>query len=337
MAGAGIGLQGLRTFQFGKESTRGTAVAATSKMAVEDVQFEPIDTVSRPKLAKGVLLRNPGNELVVTRGTRIVIPDTALIYDQIQNFLSSLRGAVTPTGTNPYTWAFTPLLTADPAPDAWTIERRLSDGTDNIDNEWAYCLWSVLKFTYQIDQPLTFSAEGFGRRVQASTLTAALSLPAVEIPPTALCQAWIDSTWAALGTTQIAGQVLKAEVTINTGLKPKLAFDGRTDLDFTTYVFDPTMRGIDVALTVMVKTSAGQYATEKTAAEALTKRALRLKVLGTSSREFTLDMLLTHEKGSLFTIGSEDGQDIVEMKLVDANDGTNWLTAKVVNAVAAYT
>jgi hypothetical protein len=331
-----LSLFGLRTYQWGKESTRGTAVAATSKMAVELVDFEPLDAVHRPALAKGVLLRNPGNETVITRGTRIAVPETPVVYDQIQNFLSSLKGAVSPSGTNPYTWAYAPSLTANPAPDSWTIERRLSDGSAHIDNEWAYALWSELKFVYQIDRPLMFSAEGFARRVQASTLTAALALPTTEIPPAPLARCWIDAAWANLGTTLVAAQVLRAEVTIRTGLKPKMTFDGRADLDQTTHVFDPKERGIDAALTLMVKADSGQYATEKTAAEAQTLRAVRLEILGTSSREFELDMLLKHERGSLFHVGQEDGQDIVELKLQDATDGTNWLSAKVVNAVAAY-
>lgn len=336
-----IALYAARAYQWGKEATRGTAVPATSKIAVGTIDFDPLDAVHRPALAKGVLLRNPGNETVITRGTGLAVPETELIYDQIQNFLSSLKGGVTPVGAGAdKTWTFAPSLTADPAPDSWTIERRLSDGTNFIDNEWAYCLWSELKFLYQIDRPLMLSATGFGRRVQSSTLTAALSLPTVEIPPTALAQVWIDSTWAALGTTQVTGQVLKAEITIKTGLKPKLTFDGRADLDFTTYVFDAKERGIDATMTMMVKASSGQYATEKTAAEAQTLRAMRFKVLGTvvgaSNREFSLDMLLKHEKGSLFMVGQEDGQDIFDSVLVEATDATNWLSAKVVNAVAAY-
>lgn len=336
MPGSGNAIKGLRLYQWGKEVTRGTLVAATSKIAVAEVDFDPTDFVDRPPLAKGIALRNPGSETVITRGTKISVPDTELIYDQIQNFLASLKGGVTPTGVNPYTWTYAPSLSADPAPDSWTMERRLTDGTSFIDNRWAYCLWEEIKFSYQLDRPLMFSATGFGRRVQSNALTGALALPTIEIPPTPLAQVWIDSTWATLGTTLAATQVLKADVTVKTGLKPKMAMDGRADLDFSTYVFDPHARSVDAALTVMVQAAGGQYAIEKTAAEAQTLRAMRFKVLGTTSREFTLDMLLKHEAGSVFKVGEDDGQDIVEFKLQDATDATNWLSAKVVNAVSAY-
>jgi hypothetical protein len=336
MPGSGIAVEDLRLHQWGKEAARGTLVAATSKIAIEGMDFEPLDSVDRPDLAKGLAIRTPGNETVITRGTRISVPETDLIYDQIHNFLSSLKGGVTPTGANPYTWTFAPSLTADPAPDSWTLERRLSDGTNNVDNRWGYCLFSELKFSYQLDRPLRFSAQGFARRVQPGPITAALALPTIEIPPSPLAQAWIDSTWAALGTTLVSTQILKADVTIHTGLMPKLALDGRADLDFSTYIFNGKERGIDVEMTAMVQAAGGQYATEKTAAEAQTLRAMRLKVLGTSSREMTFDMLLKHVAGSVFKVDEEDGQDIVQFKLQESNDATNWLSAKVVNAVAAY-
>lgn len=334
---AGLALFSARKYQWGKEATRGTAVAATSQIAVSEIQFDPSDLVHRPRLAKGLLIRNPGNEVVVNRGTGLIVAETELAYDQIQNFLSSLQGGRTGVGAGAdKTWTFAPSLTADPAPDAWTIERRLSDGTDSIDNEWAYCLWSEIEILYQIDRPLMFRATGFGRRVQASTLTAAQALPTIENPPTPLSQVWIDSTWAALGTTAVAGQVLRARITVHTGLKPKLTLDSRADLDFTTYVFDAQERFVELEATLMVKASAGQFATEKTAAEAQTLRAMRFKVLGTTSRELTLDMLLKHEKGSVQMLGQEDGQDTFDVRLVSSTDNTNWLSAKVVNAVAAY-
>lgn len=327
-------IEGLRLFQWGKETTRGTAVAATSKIAVEGIEFEPVDEVSRPKLAKGLLHRNPGSETIIRRGTTSRIPETPVVYDQLQHLLSmSVKGGVVATGLDPFTWTFARSLTADPAPDAWTIERRLSDGTTNKDNEWAYALLSTLRFLYVRDQPLRFSAEGFARRVQASTLTAALAMPVIEIPPSPLAKVWIDSTWAAIGTTQVSAQVLRADITFHTGLKPLWSLDGRADLDFTTHLLDPSEVGLDAELVLLV---AGQYDTEKTAAEAQTLRGVRLQVLGTQTRELTLDMLLKHERGSVFAVGSEDGQDIVTMRLTDSDDGTNIFQAKAVNKIGTY-
>ena len=327
-------VQKLRTFQWGKETTRGTAVAATSKIALEGMDIESTDTVYRPQWLVGKLHRYPGgNETAITRGTIWKIPETPVIYDQLQHLFSmSIKGGVTATGVNPYTWSFARSITADPAPDSWTLERRLTDGSTPVDNEWAYALCGKLTFHYQLDQPLKVEAEGFARRVQASTLTPALSLPATEVASShASC--YIDSTWANLGVTQITGQVLEAKVEFLTGLMPFDTLDGRTDLDFTTYVFNGANTGLNVTLRML---SGAQYSTEKTAAEAQTLRAIRLDVTGSASRELKLDMLVKHEGGSLVKVDEVDGQDVFEMKLVDSDDGTNLFAATLVNAVNTY-
>lgn len=327
------GVEGLRLFQWGKETTRGTAVAATSKIAVPFIDFEPTDRVDRPKLAKGLAHRNPASETQVMRGTRFTVPEAPVVLRQTQHWLGmSVATVPSATGVGPYTWTFTRSLTADPAPTTRTIERRLTDGSNSIDNEWAYCLLSRISFHYRRDETLKFSAEGFARRVQASTLTAAQALPTIEIPVTPLAKVWIDSAWASLGTTQITGQVQKADLTFHTGLKPWSGFDGRTDLDFSKYVLDADEVGMDLELELLVETSSGQYATEKTAAEAGTLRAIRLEVdEGTNTLE--LDGLYKHEAGSVFKVGSQDGQDIVGMRLVDSDDGTNLFKALLTNAI----
>lgn len=329
----------LQLLQWGLEvaATHGTAVAATSKIACEGITFTPLDTVAHPRIAKGILAANPGNFTHVMRGTDFTVAESPLVYDQFQNWLRmAVVGAVAASGgVAPFTWAFARSMTVDPAPDSFTIERRLSDGANFIDNEWAYCMLRTLRIAYAAGEPLRFSADGFARRIQGSTLTAAQALPTVEIPPAALATLKIDSTWATVGQTAVSSQLLSAEVIFKTGLVPKMTLDGRTDLDFTTYILNPEEVDLDVTLRMLIKTSSGQFATEKTAAEAAeqTLRAVRLNIAGTSSRQLQIDMLLKHALGSLQTIASEDGQDIVEMKFVGATDATNLLNIVLINTV----
>lgn len=326
-------IYGLRLYQWGPETIRGTAVPATSKIATDDLDLQPTDNFDRPKLAKGLLHRNPGSETVVGRGTTWKTAESILVPSQQQHFCSmGIAGAITATGVGPFVWTFPRTLTADPAPKTFTFERRLSDGVSPIDNEWAYAFASMLKWSYQIDRPILFSAEGFARRVQASALTAALAMPAINPPPAPLTQVWIDSTWAALGTTLVTAQVLKADVTYRTGLKPKPTLDGRTDLDFTTHIFDAAECGLDVDLVIM---AGAQYAIEKTASEAGTLRALRLRTT-VGADIVQLDCLLKHEPASTFGVGNEDGQDTSAFKLVDSDDGTNMFQAVITNAIGTY-
>src|SRR3990170_5181112 len=115
--------QGLTIIQSGREATKGTAVAATSKFAVEGFTTRPIDAIIRPKIIKGVLLANPGDELAVHRGMEWEFSNTPLIYNQLQQFLAMVYvGGVSPTGTDPYTWTYTRNPLADPALDSRTFE-----------------------------------------------------------------------------------------------------------------------------------------------------------------------------------------------------------------------
>lgn len=331
-----LALSALRQYQWGLEgdSTPGTAVAATSKIAVEGITFTPTDFFVRPRIAKGLITRYPGDETVIGRGTTFSVPESPFVYDQGHHWCAlAVEGDVTADGVDPYTWTYTRDITADPDVNTRTLEQRISDGTNHIDYEYAYALLSQLRWIYTLDQPLRFSAEGFARRVQSSTFTASQALPTILIPPAPLAKIWIDSAWASLGTTQVTAQVLSADVAFMTGYLPKMTLDGRSDLDFTTHVLNAENVGLDVTIRMLIKADSGQFAAEKTAAEAGTLRAVRLKVDSGSGNTLSLDMLLKHEAASIQTIGSEDGQDIVELKLVDATDGANLFEVIVGNQV----
>lgn len=326
-------LKPLSLYQWGQEVTRGTAVAATSKMLMP-VDFEEEDEVERPALALGYAIAHRGNEFAVRRGTKFTIPDFPLNYEQapaLCNMAVAIDAA--PTGLDPYTWTFTPSLTADPALASRTLERRLTDGTNSIDDEWAYAMLEELTLKWEHGRPLMCSAAGFARRRQNSTLTAAQVAPTPEHIPSQLLTVSIDAAWANLGTTTPASQILNGEFKIVTGLKPYLAADGRSDLDFSSHEFDPNIRLHTLKFRLLVRNSA-QFATEKAAAEALTLRAVRLAFAGTDSRTLTIDGLYRHEKGSIQKVDEIDGQDVVDISLIGTTDATNHLSIEVVNHVA---
>jgi len=327
----------LSLYQWGKETVRGTAVPATSKILCHGIDFEAEDEVYRPQHALGIGFENPGQEFVVRRGSKFTVPDFPINYEQLPHWLlMALKGAVTPTGTDPYTWTFTPALGADPALEARTLERRLTDGAASIDYEWAYAMLSKLGIKWTTGQPIMIGAEGFARRVQGSTLTPALTAPTPENVPAELVTVAIDATWATLGVTAIAAQILSGEFGFDTGYLPFASADGRTDLDFTSHEFNPRARRYTLKLRCLVK-NAGQFATEKTAAEAQTLRAVRLRWTGSdgaTARRVTIDALYKHVPGSLFKVDEIDGQDVVDFDLVQSTDATNALAVVVINHVA---
>lgn len=330
----GVYNEALTIVQSGRESTKGTLVATTSKTAVERIIVRPKDQLARPKLLKGLKLANRGNELAVMRGIEWEIPDTPVIYNQLQQFLAmAYKGGVTPTGANPYTWTYPRDPTIHPTLDSRTFEVRQTDGATPNDWKFGYTMLEALEFTGAENEPLKFNARGYARRIQTATLTAAQALPSIAIPPMALSQVYIDSTWANLGTTAIAGQVLGWKYRFETGSKPLMTADARSDLDFTVDIIDEDAVRLAIEL-VILATAGGQWATEKTAAEAGTLRAVEIRaVVGADSLK--LQGLAKHTPGSVFPDDLREGQRIVTLRLEGSTDDTNFAQAILINSKSA--
>jgi len=297
--------------------------------------IRPIDEIVRPKIIKGLLLANPGDELAVHRGMEWEFSNTPLIYDQLQQFLAmTYKGAVAPSAGPPYTWTYTRDPLADPALDSRTFEMRQTDGTTPNDIEFAYGMCQSLEISGAENEALRMAARGFGRRIQSSTLTAAQALPTVVIPPMALSSVYIDSTWATIGTTNVAGQVLGWKYRIESGVVPLMTADARSDLDFTVHVLD--WNEVKFALEiVMLANASGQWATEKTAAEALTLRAVEIRAVVSSNASLKLRLLAKHTMGSVFPSDLQDGQRVVTLALEGSTDNTNVAEAILINTASA--
>jgi hypothetical protein len=324
---------GLTVAQWCREGTPGVDAATTSKIIATEFNAVPMDEVYRPALIQGLLLENPGNEQVIKRWSEITISGP-LSYEQAQNLFAGVLGNdAAPTGSgDPYTWELTRDPAGVPSVATYTIERRITDGSTPIQQAWHYCCIRELTITFADGEPVTYSATLFGRRVQTETLTASQSLPTPEWMPLGVGKMWIDTTWAGLGTTVVATQVTAGSVTFRTGLQPAWTLDQRADLDYSAV--SNGRLGIEASITAKV---GAQYATEKTAAEAQTLRAVRLQFDGSTSRQLLLDILVKHAGGSIFDFGIDDqGDHNVTMPFVGSTDKTNVAQATVINAVSAY-
>jgi hypothetical protein len=307
---------------------RGTAVAATSVMAVETLEWDDADeNLYMPQIANGLLVRNSGQAFPVQHGSRFSLGGQPVIWEQLPHWLSmAIKGDVIPTvEAGPlYRWTFTRNPAADPTPHSFTIQRRFSDGMNNIDQRVAYSMLNQLSISYAENEHLRMSAEGFGRKFESSAITPALTLPAYQIGVSALSTVYINDTWATLGNTQITGEVIGWELTIGTGFFPRATADGRADLDFTMHQMNGEEVMLGLKLTLLMDTA--RYATELAAAAAGALRAVRVNVAGSGNRSLTIDGLFQHNKPSLFKVGESEGQDVVELDLSEATDGTNYLS-----------
>ena len=323
----------LDVYQWGVESVKGTALAATSKIGIEELIISPIDDVVRPQLARGVMVRSPGDEITSRRGVNWTARGPANFAELQHWFGMTVALDAVPVGAAPYVWTHTFDPTALPSLNSYTLERRISDGTNFLDNEWAYVLGQEIMLA-GADGLVTFESSGFARRSQSSTLTAAQSLAAPDVEPSALATIFIDTSWANLGNTQVTGEVLDWSFRFRNGVFPQWTADGRTDLDFTTHLTNGREVSIEASITMLIEASSGQFATERTAAEASTLRAVQMTLAGAGNEALDLKFLAKHTAGSIDDLGEQDGQRVVTLNLQEATDSTNLFEAVLTNDIA---
>src|SRR3990167_9300927 len=113
----------LRVYQIGRETTKGTGVAATTRL-VGDLILRPLATVFIPQPQLGIMLENPTSDVIVQQMTELEWSGD-LTYEQILHLLNmSLKGVITGAGAGAdKTFTFTPVFTADNALNSFTVER----------------------------------------------------------------------------------------------------------------------------------------------------------------------------------------------------------------------
>ncbi len=344
----GIRLAPLSIFQWGKEVTSGTAVAATTQIAAPTVDFDDDDELGFPQLARGYLIGNTGSEFVLRRGMNWSVPAHPPNFTQMLQWMSMSLGSIAAPGASPagvFTWNFTRPLATVPIPETYTLERRLSDGTTFTDFEWAYCHAKSWQLNVNGKGEVTFAINGFGRRRQPSTLTPAINPVAALIPSGARTTISIDATFGGLGGTLVSTQFLDCNLQFDSGFFPIFTCDNRPDQDFTIGGFDPRNSHFNLDVTFLVQ---GQYATELAQAELIGSAALagiryiRVEIThptfitGSSTYLMRFDMVALCKKGSLVKIDEQDGQCIYRLKVGETANGVNpWFSATIRNGSSA--
>lgn len=246
--------------QYGKETTRGTAVAAT-RMLIGG-QVSAISPDKRPrKIAENIGLRSAGNRKVIDQ---YLVSDSLSIPEGYFQALPvifgcGMKGGVTPTETTPskqdYKWDFTPSLAfnASNAPDSLTLEK--GDNTQAFECE--YTMFQRIRISGRVAQgaegaPVAIEAEFFARQWSPVSFTAGLSLPTATPMNAKLARLYLDTTWAGLGTTELENALRAFDIDIMLGAYPKFA--GSAAKTFNEY--GQGIIGAQVALTLEGSTAA---------------------------------------------------------------------------------
>jgi hypothetical protein len=222
-----MGVSNFYTVQYGKETTRGTAVAATKKwlgMANVPADRTPIYTKYKNNLridASAGLIPQ-----IFADGITLDLSGDRPGYYQALPLLFSigLKGNITATevttAQSDYLWTFDPSITSTlNAPDAITLEV----GDENQVFEIEYLMAKSIRIGGKIGSNgfVDCSAECFGRQVTPATLTGALTVPTVEPILANNVRIYLDPTWATLGTTEITGHLSDFSWQMETGVQAR--------------------------------------------------------------------------------------------------------------------
>ena len=224
--------------QYGKESTRGTAVAADTIWTGQVGAMTSDRQIVYPVEQFGV--RAESNRSII--GQRLVTDVLSSEHGTFQQlpvlFGCGLKGGVTAveqnTGSGDYLWDFTPSLTAANAPDSLTIEK----GDDTQAWEAEYCMVERITISGQVQQdnsasPVAIEAAFFGRQWTETSFTGAISLPNAEPLVGILSQLYIDTAWSSVGSTEKTSLLRDFSIEILTGVHPK--FHGGSARTFDAY------------------------------------------------------------------------------------------------------
>lgn len=310
---------------------RGTAVPATSRLAVEQLEWSADDENEyHPRVPNGILMRYTQPGTPVQHGTRFTLPSQAAIWEQLPLWFCMSLGAPVITGDEdgPWTMTWTVAPGTNPNPYAVTLERRFTNGLgNNIDENAAYCMLVDLGLSFAVNEELKLSGgSGFARKfaTMGGGITTALTLPDFEVMVSALSTVYVDTLFSDVGDTLFAEQVIGWSWKFLSGIFPRPTAEGRSDLSFTKHQINGSERGIDLSLTCLLDPTT--YAAEATRAStpATNQFAVRVKVEGSDGRVLTIDQLMQHAK-PLPPISVDQGQDVVTFDLLDCTDGTNAL------------
>ena len=323
--------------QVGKETTRGTAVAATRMILTKDATYRNLESLETFEgQMHGTLARTTVAPVITRNHTEFEISND-LDFEQVLLFLlSGMKGGVTPTTPGrgeARLWTFTPSVTADPLPDAYTIEfaeRDMDASANELELEAPYGITTQIELSGGDEGVPQINASMVARKSVLSTSTPSLALPTITHPSNLQWAAYIDGKWAKLGTTQITGQIYGSTWRFGDFIKPVYYQDGRSALDFSNYEFGPRLAELSLDV-VLDPASGGLVPTEDGNKSAGTLRFVRMQVTGSAfvspdnglSRFIQLDGAYYHAEDSMQERGGDrDGNVVTRVHLLSAYDST---------------
>lgn len=309
-----------KKWQAGLEATRGTAVAATRLLYVLDGELSKNQPTLNYPEDSGDFIQSYENDLgLIEAGGPI--RDAKVTFEDLIFWLSlALKGGVTPSGIDPYTWAFVPSLATD---DLKAATFEWADGPNDWEMPFGMVNSLTLRGTYNDIWKL--SAELIGKDKVATTLTPSIARITREAALFRKTKLYVDPT--TIGTTEVVNRMLEAEITINNNLARN--YSGTQDGLFTDIIRGKRVISGRIRMKFTNKTYYDNWL-------AGTKQKVRLEISGSDSpsRRIRLD---TYGRWQSHVLGEQEGMIYADMELIPMYDAgvTAEVAAEVVNHVSA--
>lgn len=324
--------------QLGRESTKGTAVAATTIWRgvgsflkdEREIEFVP----EQVGLALPVLRTYTPKHLAT-----IALAATPATFEELPHILDA--GLKTATATqdgagSDYIYAYAMSSTAVGTIKTYTIETGDADGNE----ESAYCFVTDFTLSGERGAAVMVSSNWVGRTVGPTAKTGGLSLPSVAEILAAQGVLYIDDAGGTIGTTAVSSTLLDWSLKVTTGRKPRFTVDSG-QLYFDRDIFDKA--AIEWILDVTFEHNATSVA-EKVDWRAEASRLFRLELTGPavasagtvySNKTLIVDVAGRYQ--SFDALEDDDGNTVVKASLRGGYDETSTeaLTITVVNELTA--
>lgn len=235
------GIKKLQRIQFGKETTAGTKVVATSRWRGMGTSLEDGRKLEEQEELVGIIGGVDRTAIVMNQG-KLALSATPATPEQFQYlpvmaFGGPTSGASDGTGSDKV-YVTTIPTTAQVTTTSYTVETG-----DDREQEYAtYALCTKFTISGKAGETAKMSGELMTRGVQRlSAGFSTTTLPAVSELPVSAAKLFLDPITGPIGTTQIASQILGFTINYQAMWIPKPTMDGSLDWTFavlTDYKID---------------------------------------------------------------------------------------------------
>lgn len=319
-------LTDLMQVQIGTESTWGTPVTPTAKLARVRKKPDVIQANVAAEVAEDQMASlGPSGEAVLLAHSGAFALDQAGLYEDINYWLESIVGAVTPSGVGPYTRAgVAPLAAVPTSPKKYTVYH--GDATEGLRLQGG--IVNSLTIKGESKGRVETSVAGLGESVDAGT-PAALSDRTVTPILGAHGAVYVDAWGATIGTTAIASSAYAFELAIGAPRELKTYLGSVIPTDWN----ENKLTGV-LKLTLEWNATTSAYFTGILSTSAIWQRQVRLKFDNTANYQLQMDFAGTALEAPRWA--SRNGVTTFDVTLTATYNSTlaNWFKYQTKNQLS---